>query len=60
MTVREIKQAELSAECWNIQMFGESTCNTCEFRGKRDCGGKKIRKTGKNENGFTVPLGKES
>ena len=54
-----VKQNQLTTECWPVQMFGLGECRTREFLNKRSCGGKNIRKTGKNEKGFTVPLGKE-
>jgi hypothetical protein len=56
MKTRVIQQNKMTGECWLIQMSGPKTCETCEAKGKRDCGGKKIRKTGKNEKGFAVPL----
>ena len=59
MKVTTINQSELTDKCWGVQMFGLGQCKTCEFAGKRSCGGKEIRKTGKNEKGFSVPLGKE-
>jgi hypothetical protein len=57
ITTRMIPQAKLSMECWTIQMQGLNACKGCEFNGKRDCGGKKIRKSGKNLLGYTVPIG---
>ena len=56
---RAIPQAQLSAECWEIQFRGVKACEQCPALGSLDCGGKNIRKTGKNEKGFTVPLGQE-
>jgi hypothetical protein len=53
-----IKQAMLTAECWMIQMFGPDQCKACECRAKpNQCGGLKIRETGKNEKGHDVPVG---
>lgn len=54
MTSKVIEQAQLSDECWSVQMWGLDHCNTCEFKGKRSCGGRKIRKTGKNELGIEI------
>jgi hypothetical protein len=54
---RSIPQSELSAECWLVQMSGLDRCDKCEFAGSDECGGSEIRKTGKNELGFKVPLG---
>lgn len=51
-----VNQKKLSSECGIVQFWGLEKCKTCEFR-KKDCGGKKIRKTGRNELGFKVPLG---
>jgi hypothetical protein len=52
--VRRVKQRALSAECWLIQLWGKSACDTCEARGTDECGGKEILKTGVNENGYAV------
>jgi len=57
-STRSISQSELSAECWLVQMSGLDRCLKCEFADTDECGGKDIRKTGKNEKGFKVPLGK--
>ena len=57
INAREISQSEMTSECWSIQFRGPKACKDCECRG-RDCGGKAIRKTGKNAIGFVVPLGK--
>jgi hypothetical protein len=51
---KHVPQAQLSAECWSVQFWGLAYCKTCPFKGKKDCGGKKIRRTGKNELGFKV------
>jgi len=52
-----IKQGDLSSECLIVQMFGTSSCASCEYK-NRDCGGKEIRKTGKNSKGLDVrPMG---
>jgi hypothetical protein len=51
-----INQSELTDECWLIQMFGISSCNICEVRGTKKCGGKQILKSFKNEKGFNIPL----
>jgi len=56
---RSIPQSQMSSECWLIQFRGPEACRTCEFKGKSSCGGKKIRKIGKNEKDFIVPLGTE-
>ena len=56
-TVRKVAQNEMTAECWGVQLIGLEECMKCQFKNTKDCGGKKIRKTGKNEKGFKIPLG---
>jgi hypothetical protein len=51
-----INSAKLTSECWTVQFSGLSACETCEFRCTEDCGGQNIRITGKNKNGYKVPL----
>jgi hypothetical protein len=55
-TVRTVSQACLTPECWSVQFWGLSHCDTCELKGTKECGGQRIRKTGKNELGFSVPI----
>ena len=56
---RTVTQTDMTSECWLIQFNGLSYCETCEFKDlPQECGGMNIRKTGKNEKGFKVPLGK--
>ena len=54
--VKMVQQSKLSSECWSVQIWGQEHCKTCEFLNKRDCGGKKIRKTGVNDKGLQIPL----
>lgn len=54
--VRITRQGNLSGECWMVQIYGLDTCKTCEYRSSAECGGKTIRKTGKNEHGHKVPV----
>ena len=56
MKVKQVKQANMTAECWSIQIWGKEYCETCEFKDTDECGGKQIRKTGKNEKGIEVPI----
>jgi hypothetical protein len=56
MITKLIPQNKMTSECWGIQFQGIPACKRCEFVGTKDCGGKKIRKTGKNAKGFAVPL----
>ena len=54
--INEINQSHLTSECWLVQFNGFSACETCEVRDTEECGGPNIRKTKKNEKGFSVPL----
>jgi len=56
VATKTVKQANLTSECWSVQIWGLDYCNTCQYKNKRDCGGKKIRKSGKNEKGLNVPI----
>lgn len=56
---REIKQSELTCECWSIQCWGLDACKNCEFKDSEECGGKEVRKKLMNKLGHKVPLGKE-
>lgn len=53
---RMIRQADLTSECWTVQFQGIEACKTCPYRGKRECGGKNIRRTGINAKGIKVPI----
>lgn len=60
---RLVPQDQMTAECFMVQAWGVDYCKTCGFYGtaakpRRDCGGKNIRKTGKNEKGFKVQIGR--
>lgn len=54
--VTQIKQAELTGECWLVQAWGLDQCKTCDVKDTSECGGKNIRSTGKNTKGLQVPL----
>jgi hypothetical protein len=56
MHANMVKQSQLSSECWGVQVLGLCHCTDCEFLDTKDCTGKRIRRTGKNANGFRVPL----
>jgi hypothetical protein len=56
MEIKKVHQDNLSEECWSVQIWGLDSCKTCEFFKKKDCGGKKIIKTGKNNKGIFVPI----
>lgn len=56
---REIKQSELTSECWTIQFQGLSACTSCEVKDTDECGGKRIRETLMNSKRKSVPLGRE-
>jgi hypothetical protein len=51
------RQGDLTPECWSVQLFGPDYCGTCEFRGTPECGGKSIRRIGRNSKGVRVPIG---
>jgi hypothetical protein len=54
VNAKEVDQKKMTSECWGVQMWGTDYCKSCEFKGKRDCGGKNILKTGKNAAGCAV------
>jgi len=54
--IRTVRQKNMTGECMMVQVWGIEHCKTCEYRNSRECGGKHIRQTGKNENGLTVPV----
>lgn len=54
--IKTMQQHKLTSECCDVQIWGLKECNTCEAKNTDDCGGQKIRKTGKNEKGWKVPL----
>ncbi len=54
--IKKINQKELTSECWSIQIWGMDYCDICPYKDTEDCGGENIRKTGKNELGYEVPL----
>jgi hypothetical protein len=49
-----VNQGNLSGECMLVQIWGTSSCATCEYKGTEDCGGKAILDTGKNKKGIPV------
>ena len=53
---RMVRRSQLSSECWGIQLLGLCHCTDCEYLNTKHCTGKCIRRTGKNANGFSVPL----
>lgn len=55
--IRTPNQSHLTRECWSIQIWGLMSCKSCEAFGTRECGGKKILKSGKNSLGYVIPLG---
>lgn len=56
MKTKTINQSHLSSECWLVQFWGLEQCETCEAKDTPDCGGQEIRRTGKNEKGYSIPL----
>lgn len=55
-TVKTVNQNRLTSECWLVQFNGLSECDKCEVKNTSKCGGKRIRSTGKNELGYSVPI----
>ena len=53
---RQVRQGNLTGECWMVQFNGRDYCETCEYKGTPDCGGKEIRLSGKNTKGLDVPV----
>ncbi|MGB3479889.1 MAG: hypothetical protein WBB67_12100 [bacterium] len=56
MKIRVISQNKLSAECWQVQIWGREACKDCNYRHTKKCGGKQIINTGKNVLGHRIPL----
>jgi len=52
-----VPQNRMTPECWTVQAWGFSACDSCELKDTDECGGQSIRKTGKNSKGFAVPIG---
>lgn len=44
MKAIKVNQAELTSDCWLIQIQGIEACEECEYKGTSDCGGKDIIK----------------
>jgi hypothetical protein len=44
MKAIKVNQAELTSDCWLIQIQGLEACENCELKGTPDCGGKNIIK----------------
>ena len=40
---KTVNQAQMTADCWNIQIWGLSACERCGLQGADECGGKEIR-----------------
>lgn len=58
VVMKTVQQSRLSSECFMVQIFGTNACFSCEYKNRpRLCGGKKIRATGKNENGEAIGEG---
>ena len=52
--IKMVRQSELSAECFLVQIWGQDACHKCKVKGTVECGGQKILKTKKNEKGVKV------
>lgn len=57
MKVINVKQSQMTSECWKVQFLGLDACKRCELKNTRQCGGRGIILSGKNKKGFKVPLG---
>jgi len=53
-TIKQIRQKDLSSECWLIQAWGPGQCESCEAYGTPECGGQEILKTKHNDKGIEV------
>ena len=53
LIVKKIPQSQITDECWTVQFEGLSACPTCPYQDSQ-CGGKKIRETGRNSKGFEI------
>ena len=42
--VKTMKQSDLTSECWLIQMWGTTVCETCEVLNTPECGGQELRR----------------
>lgn len=42
LKVKSIRQADLTSDCWGIQMWGLSACEECDYKGTDLCGGEAI------------------
>ena len=56
MKVLNVKQSQLTNECWSVQLFGLTACEKCVYRNTKQCGGRGIVLSGKNKKGLQVPL----
>ena len=56
MKCKIIQQKTLTTECWSVQIWGLSYCDKCEFKDTNQCGGKRIRETGKNRIGYYIGI----
>ena len=53
-----VNQAELTSDCWLIQMQGIEACENCEFKDTTECGGKSILKRIANGKYPSVGIGR--
>ncbi len=44
METKVVKQSDLTADCWPVQVWGISACDDCVALNTTNCGGKSIRK----------------
>lgn len=53
MALQKIEFYSMS-ECLRVQMDGTQVCEVCDLFGTKNCGGKNILKTGKNNKGYKI------
>jgi hypothetical protein len=54
MEIKVVPTRMLSSECFSVQIMGTESCESCQYKGTKECGGKKILRTGKNDNGVSI------
>ncbi len=38
MKIATINQSDLDSSCWLIQFWGRGFCQSCEYKGRKECG----------------------
>lgn len=55
-STRTVSHKDMTGECLIVQTWGLDRCKDCEYRNDKECGGKRIRMTGRNSKGIAVPI----